>query len=123
MGGKDEPNNLAACLQNSFVRSGELIYSQTSTGQDPVVTPFFLFIVPVGKSPIGVVLWIGGVVRVNVATLNRVAVWISRTVTMRLDLTSGSSLGFRLRPHNRRDPKPRRECQTGNQKKRASRDA
>ena len=84
------------------------------------LTPFFLLRVPVGKRPIGVVFGIlrnGGVVRVNVATLNRVAVWISRTITRRLDLMSGSSLGFRLRPHNRRDPKPRRDRQTGNQKK------
>ena len=44
------------------------------------------------------------------------------TITKRLDLTSGSSLGFRLRPHSRRDPKHRHERQTGNQKKRASRD-
>ena len=80
-------------------------------------TPFFLFFVPMGKSPIGVVfgiLWNGSVVRVNVATLNYVAFGISRTNTKRLDLTSGSSLGFLLRPHNRRDR------QTGNQKNRAS---
>ena len=75
---------------------------------------------PVGKSPIGVafgILWNGIVVRVKVATLKGVAFGISRTITKRLDLTSGSSLGFRLRPLNRRDPKPRRDRQTGNQKK------
>ena len=49
-----------------------------------------------------------GVVRVNVATLKGVAFGISRTITKRLDLTSGSSLGFRLRPHNRRDLNPSR---------------
>ena len=72
-------------------------------------TSFFRTSVPVGKSPIGVafgILWIGSVVRVNVATLKGVAFGISRTITKRLDLTSGSSLGFRLRPHNRRDASP-----------------
>ena len=53
------------------------------------------------------IFWNRGVVRVNVATLNRVAFGISRTITERLDLTSGSSLGFRLRPRKRRDPEPR----------------
>ena len=82
-------------------------------------TPFFRPIVPVERSPIGVafgILWNGGVVRVNVATLKGVAFGISRTITKRLDLMSGSSLGFRLRPHNRRDPKPRRDCQNGTKK-------
>ena len=44
------------------------------------------------------------VVRVNVATLKGGAFGISRAITKRLDLMSGSSLGFRLRPHNRCDP-------------------
>ena len=82
-------------------------------------TSFFRTSVPVGKSPIGVafgILWIGSVVRVNVATLKGVAFGISRTITKRLDLTSGSSLGFRLRPHNRRDPSLRCDRQTGHQK-------
>ena len=39
------------------------------------------------------ILWKGGVVRVNVATLNHVAFGISRSITKRLDLTSGSRLG------------------------------
>ena len=50
----------------------------------------------------------GSIFRVNVATLKGVAFGISRTITKRLDLTSGSSLGFRLRPQNRRDPSPNR---------------
>ena len=69
------------------------------------------------------ILWNWGVARVNVATLKGVAFGISRAITKRLDLTSGSRLGFRLRPHNRRDPKPCRDRQTGNQEKCASRDA
>ena len=83
------------------------------------ISPFFLLIVRVGKSPIAVVfgiLWNGGVVRVNVATLKGVPFGISHTMTKRLDLTSGSSLGFRLRPHNRRDPKPRHDRQNGTKK-------
>ena len=51
-----------------------------------LVTPFFRLIVVVGKSPIGVVfgiLWNGRIVRVNVATQNRVAVWISRVAPWR----------------------------------------
>ena len=74
-------------------------------------TSFFRTSVPVGKSPIGVafgILRIGSVVRVNVAALKGVAFGISRTILKRLDLTSSSSLGFRLRPHNRRDPSPHR---------------
>ena len=70
-------------------------------------TPFFRLIVPVGRSPIGVafgILWNGGVVRVNVAALKGVAFGIARTITKRMDLTSGSSLGFRFRPHNCRYP-------------------
>ena len=50
------------------------------------VTPFFRPIAPVGRSPIGVafgILWNGCVYRANVATLNRVALWISRTMTHR----------------------------------------
>ena len=68
----------------------------------------------VGRSPIGVafgILWNGSVVRVNVAF------GILQTITKRLDLTSGSSPGFRLRPHNRRDPNPRRDRQYGTKKK------
>ena len=74
---------------------------------------------PVGKSPIGIafgILWFGSVVRVNVATLKGVAFGISRTITKRLDLTSGFSLGFRLRPHNGRDPSLRCDRQTWHQK-------
>ena len=74
------------------------------------------------RSPKGVafgILWNGGVARVNVATLKGVAFGISHTITKRLDLTSSSSLGFRLRPHNRRDPKLRRDRQSGTKKKRA----
>ena len=44
-------------------------------------TPFFRTNVPVAKSPIGVafgILWNGGVFRVNVATLNRVALWVQQ---------------------------------------------
>ena len=70
-------------------------------------TLFFRTSVLVGKSPIVVafgIFWNGSVVGVNVATLKGGAFGISRTITKRLDLTSGSSLGFRLRPHNRRDP-------------------
>ena len=73
-----------------------------------------------GKCPIDLAfgnLWNRSVVRVNVATTEGVAFGISHTITKRLELTSGSSLGFRLRPHNRRDPQPRRDRQTGNQKK------
>ena len=72
-------------------------------------TPFFRTSVSVRESPIGVAFGIlrnGGVVRVHVATLKGVACGISRTITKRLDLTSGSSLGFCLRPHNRRDLNP-----------------
>ena len=57
------------------------------------------------------------VVRVNVATLKSVAFGISPTFTKRLDLTSGSSLGFRLRLHNRRDPKPVAIADPGPKKK------
>ena len=55
-------------------------------------TPFFRLIVSLGGSQKGVafgILWNGCVVRVNVATLKGVAFVISRTVTMRLDLTEG----------------------------------
>ena len=55
----------------------------------------------------------GGVVRVNVATLKDIAFG---TITKRLDVASGSSLGFRLRPHNRRDPEPGRDRQKGTKK-------
>ena len=110
--------------------------------------------------------WNGGVVRVNVATLNRVALWISRTITRRpssrlvhpsirpprkvrcrfgagwavqseesrrvrgtvtlrkvveknfpRSVVVGLSLGFRLRPHKRRDHKARRDRQAGKQRK------
>ena len=85
-------------------------------------TPYFLLIVQVREGPKGVVfgiLWNGRIVRVNVATLKGVAFGISRTSTKRLDL----SLVFRFRPHNRRDPEPRRDRQNGTKKKkRASRD-
>ena len=76
------------------------------------------------KSPFGVVfgiLWNGGRRPRKRGDPEGRPVW-DFTITKRLDLTSGSSLGFRLRPHNRRDPKHRHERQTGNQKKRASRD-
>ena len=77
-------------------------------------TPFFRPIVLVGRSPMGVafgISWNGGVVRVNVATLKGVAFGISE---------AGSDV-WRLRPHNRRDPKPRRDRQNGTKKKRACR--
>ena len=60
--------------------------------------------VTLGFSPMGVVfglLWKRCVVRPNVATLKCVTFRISRAVTKRLDLTFGSSLCFRVRPHNR----------------------
>ena len=60
-------------------------------------TSFVRTSVPVGKSPTGVafgILWIGSVVRANVATLTGVAFGISRTITKRLDLTSGSAWVF-----------------------------
>ena len=41
----------------------------------------------------------------------------SRTITKRLDLTCGSSLGFRLRPRNRRDPELRRDRRNQGPKK------
>ena len=83
-------------------------------------TPFFRTSVSVRESPIGVafgILWNGGVVRVHVATLKGVACGISRTITKRLDLTFGSSLGFRLRPHNRRDLNPVAIAKPGTKKK------
>ena len=61
-----------------------------------------------------------GVFRVIVATLKGVEFGISRTITKRLGLTSGSSLGFRLRPHNRCDPEPRRDPQTRNTPKKSA---
>ena len=67
------------------------------------------------------IFWNGGVLRVNVATLKGVAFGISHTITKRLDLTSGSSLGFRLRPQNRRDPNPVAIAKMGPKKKRACR--
>ena len=73
-------------------------------------TPFFLLIVLMGKSPIGNVfgiLWNGGVVPLNVATLKGEAFGISRTITKRLDLTPGFSSSS-AQPSCRRDLKEER---------------
>ena len=100
--------------------NGRFQPSVKNPNQICMILPFFRPIVLVGRSLMGVAfgfLYNVGVVRVNVATLEGEAFGISRTITKRLDLTSGSSLGFRLRPHNRRDPKPRRDHQNGTKKK------
>ena len=66
---------------SSSVNIGRCFGSQVPRSHNTrLVTPFFRLIVVVGKSPIGVVfgiLWNGRIVRVNLATLNRVADWIS----------------------------------------------
>ena len=88
------------------------------------LAPFFRPIAPVGRSPIGVafgILWNGERRPRERSDPEGRSVWDFTYNHEALDLTSASSLGFRLRPHNRCDPKPRRDRQNGTKKKRACR--